>query len=690
MRVLGIFTFEKLLHEKQRVLKPIGFEPWCEEMSQLAEQNEWTGPEDAQVSAAPEAENSPSRRSTWLRGEITPAALLATALLIGYAYLFISSISNFWFHPHWTTDDALQQVYPFHEVTYPGLFAGDIVTEVMKGYLAPAHYWISYGVTMLTGGDVIMMSHWVMLIQVVLTLGFFFAAVRAAAGTVPAMVAVTWLLHDRNVMQRLTGGLPRGWSAVVLSAFLCFVVRGNHRAVLITMLIGCLTNPPATLVAALAYGMLLIWRAMVGADDRRRAARRKLLSYLCVAPVFAITTLIVVHRPPQIGQMVSYEQAAKMPEFSRPLGRFPFVPLNPASDELRVVGLEAFVSRFHVPPKYLKQYLPITVGVALLMLALVGAYRRRVTVPAEFVMFGIAALIVYFLSRILAFRLYVPNRHLQIPMALFFIAAFCVGAWRAFHRGTNSVTPTQGSLHDSRLRYSWLSSVALVAVVAFVYIAGGWGFKGSLNFNFQADKKGRVFEWLKNNSPLTSVVAGHPTHIDGTFLFGARRAFITTETGHPFYARYNEEVERRNAISLRAHYARSLEELVTLVEPEGITYFVFRRADFKPGVLPTLTYFPPLEGLMQELVSRPPDQYAYAQLPHTMDRAHYPFVVFIDEQSTLVDIRALKAYLQSQGWTPPVGEGVRALRQLEEQMASTLAGKAVASAPAPTSSKISG
>ena len=93
---------------------------------------------------------------------------------------------------------------------------------------------------------------------------------------------------------------------------------------------------------------------------------------------------------------------------------------------------------------------------------------------------------------------------------------------------------------------------------------------------------------------------------------------------------------------------------------------------------------------MRELVSRPPDQYAYAQLPQTMDRAHYPFVVFIDEQSTLVDIQALKAYLQSRGWTPPAGEGVRALRQLEEQMASTLAGKAVASAPAPASSKISG
>jgi len=136
-------------------------------------------------------------------------------------------------------------------VTYPGLFAGDIVTEVMKGYLAPAHYWISYGVAMLTGGDVIMMSHWVMLIQVVLTLGFFFAAVRTAAGTVPAMVAVTWLLHDRNVMQRLNrwiaSRLVRG-SCFRRSSVLLFV--GITARFSLLMLIGCLTNPPATLVCS--------------------------------------------------------------------------------------------------------------------------------------------------------------------------------------------------------------------------------------------------------------------------------------------------------------------------------------------------------------------------------------------------------------------------------------------------------
>lgn len=649
-------------------------------MSQLAEKSQQVQPERPSVELAPPP---PRKPLSWLKLELTPATLLAALLLVGYGFLFIKSISPFWFDRHWVTDDSLQQVYPFHEVAHPGLFQGDIVTDVMKGYLAPLHYWLCYGITMLTG-DPIMMSHWVMLIQITLTVGFLFAGIRKMAGTAPALVGVAWLLHDRNLMQRLTAGLPRGWSAVVLSAFLCFVARGNHRAVLLTILVGCLTNPPATLIVALAYGWILMWRSFVGAHESRRAARHRLVAYVCLSPLFAVVTFLVVQRPPQIGQMVSYEQASKMPEFSRPRGRFPFVPLNPAGPEIRFVGLESFVSRFHNPHKAIRKYETQLILGSLAVLILIGLVRRRVTVPAELLIFGCASLTVYFLSRLLAFRLYVPDRHLQLPLAFFFISTFTVAVWRAFHRGRNDTTETEGALKDSRLCYSWRSALGLVALVGFIYACSGWGLRGAMNFNYSVHKKGYVFDWVKDNTPLNALVAGHPTHIDGLMLFGARRGFITTETAHPFYVRYSQEVKRRNEISLRAHYARSLEELVNILEPEGITYFVFRRADFRPGTLETLNFFPPLDILNKELTSRPLNEYAYSKLPKEVNLARYPFVPFIDSYSTLVDVQALKAHLQARGWTPPAPEGVRALRLLEDET------EKVAAASAQHDNKIAG
>ncbi len=656
-------------------------------MSQLAEKKpmpEGRTPEVKLTVAAAQG----LRADVWWRRELTLVNALAAVVCFGYAYLFFNSISNFWFHKDWTTDDALQQVYPFHEVQYPGLFAGDIVTEVMKGYLAPLHYWVCYGVTMLTG-DPIMMSHWVMLFQIVLTVGFLFVAVRSAAGTAPALIAVAWLLHDRNLMQRLTAGLPRGWSAVVISAFLCFVLRGNYRAVLATILAGCLLNPPATLGVALAYGILLVWRAVVEKGESRLVWRRRLLTYLAVSPLFALVTLAVVQRPPTIGQMVSFEEASQMPEFSRPRGRFPFVPLNPAGDEVRVVGLEAFVNRFHNPGAHLRAYIPHIVLGSLALLALVGAARRRIVVPAEIMAYGAGALGVYFLSRLLAFRLYVPNRHLQIPMAIFFIAAFCIACWKTFHRGEPASLEAARSLRDTRLRFSWGSALALAALVGLVALGSGWGLRGAANFNYSADKRGGVFAWIKSNTPLNAVVAGHPTQLDPVFLFGARRGYITTETGHPFYKRYNEEVQRRNEISLRAHWAGSLEELVTILEPEGITHFLFRRSDFTPAGLQQATFFPPLTEVVKELTSKPTGSYAYDKLPKQLDPVQHPYVVFVDGQSLLVDVQALKSYLQSKGWTAPKAEGVRALRHLNISP-DQLEGATVAKAPSSSSQKSSG
>ena len=602
------------------------------------------------TSGAGHIQNTPSNVDefkSWWRFELTAATMLTGLLLVCYAAAFYHSISEYWFHPGWTTDDAVQQVYPLHEVNHPGIFNGDLTTEVMKGYLAPAHYWLCYGVTMLTG-DPIMMSHWVMLIQVVLTVGFCFLALRCATGTAPAFFGVVWLLHSRNLMQRITGGLPRGWSPPIICAFLYFALTGRHYSVLATILLGCLLNPPATMVVAVAYGLLLAWRFVATAGDARRAYGKKILTLGLAAPLFAVTTLGVVKRPESVGQMVTFAEASQMADFARPGGRFPFLPFNPALSELRQVGFETFVGRFYDPNPIVKQAIPLTVIGLLSSLALIGWRRKRVAIPAEIVTLGIASLTVYFLSRVLAFRLYVPNRHIQIPLAIFFIFAGTVGAWRALHRGKNSVAQETGSFKDSRWKYAWSSMVMLIVWGGVVFAGSNMGLFGTANFNYARDKKGHVFEWIKKNTPESALIAGHPTHIDGVQLFAIRRGYVTTETTHPFYKGYYAEMYRRNEISLRAHYAASLPELVSILEPEGITHFVFKRADFYPGAMKKMKFFPSYKPLLDTLTSRSSDEYAYRQLPSQVDVANYPFMPYKDKISVVVDVQALKSYLQSQ------------------------------------------
>ena len=261
--------------------------------------------------------------SLWLkiRSLLSLFNLLAAGILLVYAYFFFKGLSPYWFNPEWTTDDALQQVFPLHEALEPGVFKGDLIYETMKGYLAPVHYWLSYFLTKLTGNP-IMAAHWLMLLQVSLTLLFLFLLVRSQTALAPAFLAVAWLLHTRPFMQRMTGGLPRGWAPLIILAFLYFLFKRKHKSVLLVLLIGCLSHPPATLIAAATYGLYLL-QAVLRPNTRKNFIK-PFLALVLLSPCYAFLTYSVVKRPPETGQMVTQAQAKEMPELQRPHGRFPF------------------------------------------------------------------------------------------------------------------------------------------------------------------------------------------------------------------------------------------------------------------------------------------------------------------------------------------------------------------------------
>lgn len=583
---------------------------------------------------------------------ITAAGLVSTLLVVGYFIAFVNSFEGRWFNPEWTTDDATQQTYPLYDAIDPGVFENDLISEVMRGCLPPVHYWISYGITVLTR-DPIMTGHWVMLIQLSLALAFSFLAVRALTSNVPAALAVLWLLHSRNTMQRMTGGLPRGWTPAIFAAFLYFACTKRHWAAMVTILLGATLNPPGALIVGVAYGLLMVWRYVSTSGEERRVARQNLLRSAAVSPLFVLVTLLVVQRPAHIGQMVSFSEASAMPEFQRPLGRFPFLPLRPIAEEFQTFGYQAFIGRLYRPALFWRQNMLWMIPSALALLAGVGLLRKRIILPAEVFLFGVASLTTYVLSRIFAFRLFVPDRHLQIPMVFFMVFAFVVGIWRAFHRKSIPEQRSSDRVAPSSLANSWpaLAVSALMGIV--VYQCSNSGLQGDANFNYPMFKRGRMYEWVRENTPQDALIACHPTHCDGMQLFAVRKALVTTETSHPFYPRYNLEMRRRSELSLRAHYAQSLAEVVTLLQPEGVTHFIFRRADFRPERLAKATYFPPLDKVMQELLAKPHDKLAFYQLPKSIDPEKYPYVKFIDDVSVIIDIRALATFLQGRGWVAP-------------------------------------
>ena len=607
---------------------------------------------DVRLGAEPSNIDVANEQGPGQKRSVTLAGVVSFLLLAVYGTAFVHSLKGRWFNPLWTTDDATQQTYPLFDAMYPDLFQNDLVTEVMRGCLPTLHYWISFGVTALTR-DPIMTGHWVMLFQGVLAVGFLFMAVRALSSNVPAALAVIWLLHSRNTMQRMTGGLPRGWTPAIFGAFLYFAATKNHWGALVTILLGAMLNPPGALIVGVAYGFILLWRWFSAHGAARVVARSQIVRSIAIAPLFAVVALLVVQRPAHVGQMVSFSEASQMPEFSRPHGRFPFLPLRPVMEEVHMFGYQAFIGRLYRPAEFWRENIWWMVPVSLAGIALLGARRRRVAIPSELVLFGAAAVVTYSLSRIFAFRLFVPDRHLQIPMVFFMAGALSIGLWRVCVKNTR----------DSSLRSSWPALVAFGALACIVYQCSGNGLQGDANFNYPSNKRGRMHEWIRENTSQDALVACHPTHCDGMQLFGVRKALVTTETSHPFYPRYNLEMRRRSEVSLRAHYAESLRDVVMLLEPEGVTHFVFRRADFRPENLKKLSYFPPLDKVVKELVKRPSGAFAFNDLPKVVDPVGHPYVVFVDDASIVIDVKALGEHLRTRGWAPPQASFSASLRR---------------------------
>ena len=522
----------------------------------------------------------------------------------------------------------MQQVYQFHKAIHPTLFQGDFTTNLMQRYLTPLHFWLGMGITYLTQSPV-MTAHYMMAIQIGLALlGMFLAVQAASASSTAGLFAATWLLHSRSVIERLTGGLVRGWALPLLCFYIWAAVSKRYRTCLGILLIGCFLHPPAAFLIGVTHGLFLVAECLI----ERKITRRTLLAML-VAPIVAISAWYVTQMPADIGVMATLESATNTPEMQRPHGRFPFTPLNPVPAEVAMFGFEAFVFRLADGSSLERRAIPLLVLLTTLVLAWHDTKKKIKLVPLPVWCFGIALSIVYLMSRELAFKLYVPDRHLQIPCTVFFIVAFVTAISRLFNSG--AIDSDMGQVRARRSRVIALSATALLMISIFV--GSGDGLQGRLQFNRSRDQFGAVFAWANKSTPLEAKFAGHPVLLDPMALLGARASYISFETAHPFYDKYLEQARVRLEGSLRAHFATDFAPLLAL-EAAGNDYFVFDRRRFRN--LKSASYGPPFGSLVRDLSSKTPQVFFYFKDRVSTDSELIPFA---DGFALVVNLNVLKS-----------------------------------------------
>ncbi len=554
------------------------------------------------------------------------AELMGVLCMLLYCSMFYSVIGGRWFNSNWTTDDAAQQQYLFHEVQVPGLFKNDPISDYFRTYVPPLHSALTWHTTRLVG-DPILAGHWIMLLQLGGLLLVAFLFVRRQLGLLPASLAVVWLLHSRHMIQRIALGLPRGWPPLLLVGGLYYMAKRSPAGVAFVMLASVLLNAPAALIVGASYGLLLLWEII---DPKTRADGLRQLKMFIPLAALVLAAMFVVHsRPKWIGEAVSLEVAQNMPEMYKPAGRFPLVPLSPAKDELRHYGFMAFISVFHKDYPEIKERMPEVVFALFLIGIFYGLIRdRRMPMPREVFVLGLGSIATYFVSRWVAFKLFIPDRYLLAPMTIFFVFA---GIF---------MVATLCRSKSTRLLGGFL-------IFSLVWLGSGNGLQGDLNFNKHVRMRSlAVWHWISKNLPTEAVLGGQPTTLDMAMLVGQRRAYINTEAAHPIFTGYYAFIKPRIELSLRAVYAKSLSELSSVLDGSGITHFIFKRDLFYANRLDNAKYFPPFDILVKDLTKGPHDQYAYREIQGLGEQDLSDLIVYRDPAYIVISVAGLKRVVE--------------------------------------------
>ena len=532
--------------------------------------------------------------------KIINLTFIAAAVL--YCFLVLYYDQAPYFNRNFAGQDARQQLFPLYDELHPGLFGDDYITRAMKLYTGPLHYFIASKIVKFTQSP-ILTGHCIMAIQFTLALIFIFLTTLSFSSIPAACVSAAWLLSSRGLLRNTFGGLPRGWPGAIIGIFLFLLSKKQHKSILALILIGSLLHPHSTFLVCACYGIFLLSNFLT--QDKRAEIKKPFIAFLLFCPVIIAVNYYNVKRPEDIGTMYNITEAAKIPAFSISGGRFPFVPLDSPLSDFKHSAINIFMDDESRSDIAFKNYLIVFLVLFYGFVFSYQFFRQKKLVPAELIVFLVSIIVSYFLARIFAFRLYVPTRYLGWPFSIFFMTSIPIILWRFFSENKQSYRS---------------ACLALMLLVSVLYLK-----KGSNIGAFSKYKPGDAYDdpmytWIRENTPSSAVFAGHPSSIDGMQLYGMRRAYITTETAHPFYDKFNAEVEKRIDTSFRALYAPDLSGFLNAVKDKKIDYFVFPRKSFalnKPGKLPTFKnagYFLPHDKLVEKLASNPPENYFYNML----------------------------------------------------------------------------
>lgn len=477
--------------------------------------------------------------------------------------------------PYIVNDDDRQQVYWMQRYQDPALYPPDLLNDYAEAYVPPAVKALYAAASPLF--DPLFFAKLLTGALFCLTALAFFGVGATLGGRGPAYfcAAAVWLLPF--FLKNISGGLSRGFCAPLLALFFLAWTRRSRAGMALALAALAATTPYLCVLAAGSCVLAdLAFRLRRGTRPPfpSRPADYAILA-ACAGAVLAFNMSL---SSAGFGPLATRDLMAGNPVFG-PDGRLDLYPLqNP------------FFDLVYTPFEGIGLFLDLGLFPGILSLAAIAAVvcaglkRARPTPalaaalqPAACIL--LASLGLYLAARVLALRLFVPDRYVIYSLNMLYALAL---AW-LFSAALAPYLARRGAAVCLVLAAAALGAVRLTD-------AGLYDYSGQAPLYAAAAA-----------TPKDAVFAGHPEDMDNVLTFGRRNVQASFELAHPWLTGYWREYEPRLRDLFTAYYASDPETVRAFARRYGVDYMVVDERRFTPEFLAARPFFAPFDATIRAL-----------------------------------------------------------------------------------------
>ncbi|MFH1038486.1 MAG: hypothetical protein V1789_07465 [PVC group bacterium] len=498
-------------------------------------------------------------------------------------------------------DDAMQHIYWMRQFQSPGLFKDDLLTENARHWLPWGLIFFYYAGSFLI--DPVMISKLAPLFLFPLSSAFAYGLVKRITGSrYISFLAAVIFIFTATFFQSMIGGHPRAFGFPLLIMFLYYLVTKRYPAAAVVMIAQSLFYPVVFLLSSLTCLCTFIQRK----DKKIIIDRSRTRALFFGGAILAGCSLLIgeyaVSDNPRLGSLITREAAAGRPE-NYEKGRFRIMPISPLFEQVKYNLKESifgyrmieYLKERAVMSGVVRKYeeiveprrpgLSVTDEIALVIFIflLAAGIGKKIRFPPEIYYLLFSGIVLYWLSSLVLFKLYRPERYVEYSFRIAGLIFFSVISGRLIE-----------GIRQPKVK-TFFRAVPIVLACLFFRANRGLALT-DLSSNRE------LYEYLRG-LPEEAMIAAHPCLADGVPLFSRKKVFINFELSNPWYGGYWETIRKRTLAFFDAYYSENPAAVYQFCRQNEIDYVMVDEKHFQKDYLDDgKVYFEPFQGYISRLV----------------------------------------------------------------------------------------